>query len=181
MTTALPLPDPNLRTDGDVVQVAFGKDGALYSIEEQGMLRQWNPASGQQLECVSLSDMETLWAFSSDARVLASASNDLTIWDVSSGWPLVSIAQRQWVTALTFHPDASHIAIGHDDGAIGYWDAPSHHRLFEQGLAYHKKPISALTISPDGAKLAAASEDKLISLWDLTSGKIGRASCRERV
>ncbi|HZZ78557.1 MAG TPA: WD40 repeat domain-containing protein, partial [Gemmataceae bacterium] len=147
------------------------KDGWLYSVEEHGILRKWNPVTGQQLAWSSLSDMETLWAFSHDARVLASASDDLTIWDASSGVLLTSINQPCWVTALEFNPDASFIATGHDDGGIGYWDAPGHYPVFDKGLTFHKKPISALAISPDGKKLAAASEDKTVSLWDLTNGK----------
>lgn len=163
--------EPQLHTDGDVLQLAFGKDGWLYSIEEHGVLRKWNPISGQQLDWLSLSDMETLWAFSLDARVLASASDDLAIWDASSGALLTTIAQPCWVTALAFHPDASFIATGHDDGAINYWDAPGHHAIFEKSLTFHKKPISALAISPDGKKLAAACEDKTVSIWDLAGGK----------
>lgn len=162
---------PKLHTDSDVLTVSFGKDGWLYSVEDLGILRKWNPASGQQLDWRSLSDMETLWTFSSDARVLASASDDLTIWDGSSGALLTSIQQSSWVTALAFHPDPTFIATGHDDGTIGYWDAPGHQALFEKGLSFHKKPISALAISPNGKLLSAASEDKTISIWDLSTGK----------
>ena len=72
--------EPQLHTDGDVLQIAFGKDGWLHSVEEHGILRKWNPISGQQLDWSSLSDMESLWVFSLDARVLASASDDLAIW-----------------------------------------------------------------------------------------------------
>ena len=162
--------EPKLHTDGDVLTIAFGKEGLLYSVEELGILRKWNPESGNQLDWCSLSDMETVWAFSADARVLASASDDLTIWDASSGRLLTSIPQKTWVTALAFAPDASFIATGHDDGSIGYWDAPGHHAVFDKGLNYHKKPISALAVSPNGKWLAVASEDKSISVWNLTTG-----------
>ena len=171
LTSKITFGEPQLHTDGEVLQIAFGKDGWLYSIEEHGILRKWNPITGQQLDWSSLSDMETLWSFSMDARVLASASDDLAIWDASSGALSTTIAQPCWVTALAFHPDASFIATGHDDGAIGYWDAPGHHAIFEKNLTYHKKPISALAVSPDGKKLAAASEDKTVSIWDLATGK----------
>jgi WD40 repeat protein len=74
------------------------------------------------------------------------------------------------VTALAFASDAAFVATGHDDGTIGYWDAPGHHPVFEKSLAYHKRPISAIAVSPDGKWLAAASEDKNISLWNLSTG-----------
>ena len=79
----------------------------VVTIEELGILRKWNPASGQQLKWTALSDLETLWTFSGDGRVLASASDDLTVWDASSGALLTSIPQPSWVTALAFHSDAS--------------------------------------------------------------------------
>jgi len=176
-TTASTIPtkvtfgEPKFHTDREVLAVAFGKEGLLYSVEESGVLRKWNPESGAQLHTYTLSDLETLWTFSGDSRVLASASDDLTIWDASSGQMLTSIPQPSWVSALAFHPDPSFIATGHDDGAIGYWDAPGHHAVFPKGLQFHKKAISALAISPNGKQLAAASEDKTISIWDLTTGK----------
>jgi WD40 repeat protein len=163
--------DPKLHTDGDVLVVSFGKEGWLYTVEELGILRKWDPDSGQQLDWFTLSDMETLWAFSADTRVLASASDDLTIWDASSGRLLTAIPQPGWVTALAFAPDPTYVATGYDDGSIGYWDAPGHHPVFEKSFTFHKKPISALAISPSGKMLAAASEDKRISIWDLTTGK----------
>lgn len=163
--------EPKLRTDGEVLLVSFGKEGWLYSVEEGGVLRKWNPASGQQLDYHALSDMEMLWAFSANGRVLASASDDLAIWDATSGRLLTSIPQTDWLSALAFHPDPTYLATGHEDGSIGYWDAPGHHPVFQKPWSFHKKAISALAISPDGKKLAAASEDKTVSLWDLTSGK----------
>ena len=131
--------EPKLHTDGEVLAISFGKDGWLYSVEELGILRKWNPESGQQLDWCALSDMETLWAFSADARVLASASDDLTIWDASSGRPITVISLPGWVTALTFAPDASFVATGHDDGSVGYWDAPGHHPVFGKAFDVSQK------------------------------------------
>jgi WD40 repeat protein len=163
--------EPQLHADGELLQLIFAPDGTLLTVEDPGILRRWDARTGKQHEWHALSDLETLWAFSADARVLASASDDVTIWDVSSGQSLTTIAQDSWVTALALAPDPSFIATGHDDGSIGYWDAPGHHRLFGRALRHHKKAISALAISPDGRLLAAASEDRTISLWDLTTGK----------
>ncbi|HYT91211.1 MAG TPA: WD40 repeat domain-containing protein, partial [Gemmataceae bacterium] len=138
------------------------------SIEEPGVVRHWN-SSGQELSWHSPSDLEDLWCISNDARVLASASNDLSVWDASSGNLLTALPQAVWVTALAFAPDPAFLATGHDDGIVRYWDASTHQLVHE--FRQHKRPISALAISGDGKRLAAASEDKSITLWDLESGK----------
>lgn len=164
--------DPQLHTDGELIALAFAPDGSLWSMEEPGVLRHWNAQSGQQLDWQSLSDLETLWCFSADARVLASASNELSLWDVSSGQVLTAIAQESWVSALAFHPDSTFLATGHDDGIVRCRDLAGHQVLHI--LRQHQKPISAVAFSGDGSKLAAASEDKTISLWDTKTGaKLG--------
>lgn len=162
--------DPQLHTDGELIALCFAPDGTLWSVEEPGVLRHWNAESGQQLGSQSLSDLETLWCFSGDARVLASASNDLSLWDVSSGQVLTAIAQESWVAALAFHPDPTFVATGHDDGMVRCWDLAGLQILHT--LRQHQKPISAVAFSADGSKLAAASEDKTISLWDTKTGKM---------
>ena len=162
--------EPQLHTDGDLLALTFAPDGSLWSVEEPGVLRQWNAVNGQQLDWQALSDLETLWTFSRDGRLLASASDDdLTLWDVSSGQVLTALHQDAWVTALAFGQDTSNLATGHDDGTIRYWDASTHHMAHEFRL--HKRAISALAISKDGKILAAAGEDKIITLWDTATGK----------
>jgi WD40 repeat protein len=161
--------DFRFHTDGDLLALAFVADGSLYSLEEPGVLRHWNPETGQQRDWQFLSDLETLWAFSPDARVLASASDDLSLWDVSSGQLLTAVPQPSWVTALAFRADPTFLATGHDDGLVRLWDAAGHHLVRE--FPADERPISALAFSPDGRRLAAASEDKVIYLWDCDSGK----------
>jgi WD40 repeat protein len=163
--------DPQLHTDGELLQLTYAPDGSLLTVEDPGILRRWDARTNQPREWHALSDLETLWCFSPDARVLASGSDDLTIWDTSSGQALTSVPQASWVTALAFAPDPSFIATGHDDGSVSYWDAAGHHRLFGKSLRHHEQAISALAISPDGKLLAVASEDRTISLWDLQNGR----------
>ncbi len=162
--------EPQLHTDGDVLSLAFAPDGSLWSVEEPGILRHWNVKAGSQLDWHPLSDLESHWCFSKDARILASASNDITLWDASSGHILTAFSQESWVSALAFHPDPSFLAAGHDDGSVCHWDSTSHKDLLY--FRYHKRPISALAYSPDGTRLAVASEDKVISIWDTVKGGI---------
>jgi WD40 repeat protein len=161
--------DPQLHSDGDLLALAFGPDGTLWSAEDPGVIRHWNAATGQELAWYSPSDLEDLWAFSQGARVLASASNDLSIWDTASGNLLTAIPQPVWVTAVAFAPEETALATGHDDGTVRYWDASGHNLLHVFRL--NSRPVSALAFRPDGKALAAAGENKTIGLWDLADGR----------
>ncbi|MCI0457026.1 MAG: WD40 repeat domain-containing protein [Gemmataceae bacterium] len=168
---ALVFGDPQLHTEGDILDLRFAADGSLWSIEEPGVVRHWNPVTGQELSWLSLSDLEELWRFSADARLLASGSrDDIAVWDASSGALRAAIPQPDQVTALAFAPDPGFVATGHEDGTVRYWDAAAHRLLHE--FRGHKQAISALAVSPDGKVLASAGEDRIIALWDLTRGQL---------
>jgi WD40 repeat protein len=180
MTTTLlpPVPfarpvvfgDPNFHADGDLAALSFADDGTLWSVEEAGMLRHWEVPSGRQLGCAFLSDLETLWCFSPDARLLASASDDLSLWDVASGQLLSLIPQPSWVTALAFAPDGSLLATGHDDGVVRCWDVRG--RRLAADFRLHQRAVSALAFRPDGTHLASAGEDKAIAVWALAARRL---------
>jgi WD40 repeat protein len=160
---------PHLHTDGDILALRFGADGTLWSVEEPGVIRQWNVVTGQPVRYHALSNLEMVWNFSPDARLLASGGDDLSLWETEEGNLLYAIPQETWVTALAFHPQSRMLATGHDDGVVRCWDAQTLKCLGE--FHHHKEPVSTLAFTADGAKLASAAEDKLIALWDLDSGQ----------
>ena len=157
------------RTDGDLLALAFAPDGSLWSVEEPGVLRHWRLAERQMLDWHLLSDLETLWVFSSGATLLASGSDDLSLWDVGRGRLLTVLEQPSWVTAVAFSPDAALLATGHDDGIVRLWDL--RRRCLARTLDGHGRSISALAFSADGARLASAGEDRIIRLWQLPDGR----------
>src|SRR5262245_62605648 len=114
--------DPHLHTQGEIQALSFASDGSLWSVEEAGMVRQWNAQTGQPLASHPLSDLETVWAFSPGARLLASASDDLSVWEPRSGQLLIVVPESSWVTAVAFHPNRPQVATGHDDGHVRLWD-----------------------------------------------------------
>src|SRR5260370_39463860 len=93
MTVPLPRPPQSYRTfgahplhtDGDLLALGFAPDGTLWSVEEHGLLRQWDVRTQRQLTWGALEDPATLWAFSGDAGLAASGSDELLVWDVGTG------------------------------------------------------------------------------------------------
>src|SRR5207302_1897506 len=110
--------DARFRTAGDRQALAFGPDGSLWSVEGSGLLWHWDAGTGRQLGWTYLSDLEMLWGFSGDGRFLASASDDLSVWEVASGSLLAALPQPSWVTAVAFRDPPSFLATGHDDGLV---------------------------------------------------------------
>ncbi|GIW79760.1 MAG: hypothetical protein KatS3mg105_1567 [Gemmatales bacterium] len=160
--------DLRFHTDGEILALGWNAEGEILSVEEPGLLRLWD-ASGQAVRSIFLSDVETLWQFSGDTRLLASASNDLTLWSTAEGQLLKTLPQSSWVTALAFTADSAYLATGHDDGVTRLWNTATFERVHAfQGSRW---PISALAFSRDGTKLAVASEDRVISLWEVQTGK----------
>ncbi|MFL5241327.1 MAG: hypothetical protein ACJ8FY_04405 [Gemmataceae bacterium] len=162
--------DRPYRVDGPISALAFTPDGSLRSIEEPGMLRQWDIAGGRQKDWNFLTELETAWAFNGAGSLVAAASNDLMIWEVATGMLSGQWEQPSWVTALAFSPCSSQIATGHDDGAVRLWNIRTKQLIRE--IKAHPRPVSALAFNFEGSRLASAAEDKLIRLWELSTGKL---------
>jgi WD40 repeat protein len=154
--------------DGDLLALAFAADGALWSVEEPGVLRCWDTAEQRQLSWRPLEELATLWCFGPGCRLLAAGSDDLSVWDSETGDVKAAWGPHSWATALAFHPDGRTLASGHDDGVVRLWDWQSQRLVRE--LSRRGPAVSAVAFSPDGAALAVAAEDKIIRLWDAASG-----------
>ncbi len=161
---------PTFHTDGDLLAIGIASDGILWSIEEPGELRGWSLATRRLVATRPLDSFASLWTFNWAARLLASASDELTVWEVATGKQLATMATPAWITAVAFQPGAAILATGHDDGSIRVWDWPNQKELLELENC-HVYEISALAFSLDHKVLATAGEDKLIHLWELPSGK----------
>jgi WD40 repeat protein len=160
---------PTFHTDGDLLAIGIASDGVLWSIEEPGELRGWSLATRRQVASRPLDSFALLWAFNWAARLLASASDELIVWEVASGKQLAAMSTPNWITAVSFQPGAAVLATGHDDGSVRVWDWPRQELLLE--LDGHRMPVSAVAFSHDRKALATAGEDRLIHLWELPNGK----------
>src|SRR5262245_31958960 len=88
-----------LQTEGELLAVGFAADGSLWSVEEPGLLRQWDLSRSTQVREVLLDDVAPLWRFGAGCRIVASASDEITLWDVATGQMLVVFGEFPWVTA----------------------------------------------------------------------------------
>jgi WD40 repeat protein len=161
----------SFRTDGGLLALRFAPHGGLCSVEEPGVMRQWDPATKRQVDWHQLEELATLWCLNGTAGLAAAGSDEVSLWETSGGglranWPLPC-----WATALAFHPDGRRLATGHDDGGVRLWDAETQRQV--HAIAGYGSPVSALAFSDDGTRLASAGEDRTIHLWDLAGGGHG--------
>ncbi len=136
-------------TDGDLLGLAFAADGSLWSVEEPGVVRRWDLDGRRQLGWHHLEELATVWAFSPGAHHLASATDDLSVWDVAAGELDASWPQPCWVTAVAFSPAADVLAAGYDDGRVRLWNWRNQAPLRE--VEAHRSAVSAVAFVPPTA------------------------------
>jgi len=159
-----------LQTEGELLAVGFAADGSHWSIEEPGLLRQWDLSRSAQVRETLLDDVAPLWSFGAAGSIVASASDEITLWDVASGQMIVVFGEQlPWVTAVAISADGRWLAAGHDNGSLRIWDIINRKKLHE--LKEVHKGVSALAFSPDGNSLLSAGEEKTIQRWDVATGK----------
>ncbi len=193
----LPLGDPTafvrrvygaspLRGQGELLALRFNADGLLWSLEEPGILRQWDLASQEEVKAVALDELATLWQFDPRGRHLAGASDEVGLSALASteaptrlpfiGTPSILVPSsphrhrfeaETWVTALAFHPSGALLATGYDDGTVRVWDLSKLETI--RTFSNLGGGVSSLAFDPTGATLAVASEDRVVRLWDLTT------------
>jgi WD40 repeat protein len=102
----------------DVKSVAFTPDSkTLASVDQRGMLRLWDVASGELVLRIDRLCRDAVMTFSPDGRVLATAGrqpHQIRLWDSETGTKLAEFGQRgDPVSSLSFSPDGKLIAAGH--------------------------------------------------------------------
>lgn len=183
--------------------------------ETERLLTLYRPRAGQQNHSVELrgfewfywdrlcrSDLLTLdghvdmvreVVFSTDGKLLASASEDKTIkvWDAASGREILTLkGHTDGVNSVAFSGDGKRLASASANfnaaipGEAKVWDTTSGHELFT--LKGHTQGVLCVAFRADGKQLATASWDQTVKIWDATNGQEkltlkGHTNCVTRV
>ncbi|ENN72814.1 hypothetical protein YQE_10618, partial [Dendroctonus ponderosae] len=111
-------------------------------------------------------------AWSSDSRLLVSASDDKTlkIWELASGKCLKTLkGHSNYVFSCNFNPQSNLIVSGSFDESVRIWDVRTGKCL--KTLPAHSDPVSAVHFNRDGSLVVSSSYDGLCRIWDTASGQ----------
>jgi len=114
---------------GEVHNTECSRDGqrAAVVMGTGSTIAVWNTAGGEPIRTITESAPVRGIAFSPDARVLATASEDhlVKLWDLTSGAKLLELSgHADNVNVVGFSPDGMSLASGDSDALIRLWAVP---------------------------------------------------------
>jgi WD40 repeat protein len=154
-----------------VSTVVYSQDGRhLVSGSMDGPIRQYNADTGEQEVTFSCGLYRaSCFAYSPDGLYIVTAEdNDITIWDTSTGFPLVVIGGDKVVYAVAYSPCGSWIATGNNT-TVALWEVESGEQI--HAFTGHSDRINSVSFSPCGRQIASGSEDGTVGIWELSTGE----------
>jgi WD40 repeat protein len=162
-----------LRHPGGATAVVFSEDGTrLFSAGYDGIVREWDVATGDQVRAFKVSGAP-LWTLdiSPDGKRLAAAGEDAIIhlWNLGSPTPPAELrGHTRNVWEVRFSPDGRRLASCSFDYSVRLWDAEAGRPL--KALAGHRQACVGLDYSPDGNLLATGGDDAIVRYWRASDG-----------
>jgi WD40 repeat protein len=109
-------------------------------------------------------------AFSPNGHILASGSEDVRLWEPTTGKLLrtFGVNGSLFFSRLTFSRDGQFLAGANWDKTVTVWDLAAN---TERVLKGHSHRVYAVAFHPDGPQLASASADGTVLFWDVQTGE----------
>ena len=167
--------------DGDVNDVAFSRDGLkLATTGDDGMLKVWDPSTGNLVTSLSGEGSASGPSFSADGTMVAAAWREDVVLGAPGSVQVLDLPTDRvlWThhmagaadTALS--PDGDHVAVAADgDGVV--FDLETGERAFRLLIDANVDVAPQVSWSPDGRYIATAgSADHLPRVWDAKTGRL---------
>ena len=148
-------------------RVAYAPDGKTAVSLRGPALRLWNPDDGKErfLEFAGHQSGVMSVAVSSDGATVASAGENIGIWEATTGKLIRTLPTA--AVSVAFSPDGKTLASG-GGRSVRLWDVASGK---ETKKIDGPRLLRAVAFSPDGKLLAAGDEQAVIRIWNLQTGK----------
>jgi WD40 repeat protein len=108
-------------------------------------------------------------AYSPDGKLLASAAEDIVVWDAERMEKVARFQYDSIVWSVAFSPDGRWVISTHGDGAVLVWDVAERQRV--ASLNAHSGAVRAVAFHPDGQRLVTGGEDRVVIVWNLSTGR----------
>lgn len=108
-------------------------------------------------------------AHSPDGVLVASAADDILLWDAATRRKVARFEYPSIVWSVAFSPDGRWLLSAHGDGAVLVWDVVERERV--ASFNEHSGGVRGVAFSPDGKRVVSGSEDRTVTIWNLATGR----------
>ena len=173
--TGILLQTLKVQHSNTINNVSFSADGKILAGGGYGrVIHLWDVKTGKRQNTLNGQDTVTSVAFSTDRKILASASwdkNTIHLWDTQTGTIRHTLeGHTDAVNCVMFSPNGNTLVSGSDDKTIRLWNTQTGE--LRKSLTGNTDEVTSVTFSPNGITIASGSKDKTVRLWDAQTGEL---------